>query len=142
MGDVKIFIGEFLSPHFLFSNPNFGSPMKVWGLKWISVGVQCKSEGLDINLSWFHSPIIIYGSPSKIWDLQWKSGNHNENMGSPMESLGSPTKYEVSYEKIWVSDEKIWVFPIPHLLKIYFGLGWPSSVLEIVKNKLFLFLFN
>ena len=31
---------------------------------------------------------------------------------------------------------------VPHLLKIYFGLGWPSSVLEIVsvtkvKNKHF-----
>ena len=24
---------------------------------------------------------------------------------------------------------------VPHLLKIYFGLGWPSSVLEIVSSQ-------
>ena len=24
---------------------------------------------------------------------------------------------------------------VPHLMKIYFGLGWPSSVLEIVSSQ-------
>ena len=24
---------------------------------------------------------------------------------------------------------------VPHLLKIYFGLGWPTSVLEIVSSQ-------
>jgi len=29
---------------------------------------------------------------------------------------------------------KKWML-VPHLLKIYFGLGWPSSVLEIVSSQ-------
>ena len=29
---------------------------------------------------------------------------------------------------------------VPHLLKIYFGLGWPSSVLEIVSVRKIFFL--
>ena len=31
---------------------------------------------------------------------------------------------------------------VPHLLKIYFGLGWPSSVLEIVSSQRLKTIFN
>ena len=99
--DPKIFIGEFLSPQFLFSNPNFGSPInfagcprQIWGSRYKSELVSLSNDNLLVSLENLGPSMKIWGFPNKICWSQRRSVVSNKNLGVCNENLGSQWKAE------------------------------------------------